>query len=94
MFGADEHSLALLGQWRQAKALRDPEQVRRIAESKGLEFFEAMTLDAPMYHVRGNDKGLFYGNFEDAAKFVNDYNVAVRPYPAFAESPLSKPDRP
>jgi hypothetical protein len=90
MFGTDEHSLAMLGQWRKAKVLRDPEQVKQMAESKGLEFFAAMTLDAPMFHVRANEKGLFYGSFEDAAQFVSDYNVLQQPHPAFAEPPLGK----
>lgn len=86
MFGTDEHSLALLGQWRQAKKLRDPEQVKRLAQDKGLEFFAATTLDAQMYHVSANGKSLFYGNFDDAAKFVNDYNVAQL-HPSFSNLP-------
>jgi hypothetical protein len=89
MFGTDEHSLALLGQWRQAKKLRDPEQVKRMAQDKGLEFFAALTLDTPMYNVRANDKHLFYGNFEDAAKFVSDYNVAQL-HPSFSDLPRGK----
>lgn len=93
MFGTDENSLALLGQWRQAKTLRDPDQVKRMAESKGLQFFAAMTLDAPMYHVHGNDKTIFYGSLADAAQFVADYSL-LKPYPAFAEPPLGKRSNP
>lgn len=80
MFGTDEHSLALLGQWRKAKTLRDPDEVKRLAESKGLEFFAAMTLDAPRYNVLGNGKRVFSGSFEDAAKFVNDYTLVSQPH--------------
>lgn len=93
MFGTDENSLALLGQWRQAKTLRDPDQVKQMAESKGLQFLAAMTLDAPMYHVRGNGKRIFYGSLADAAQFVADYSL-LQPYPAFEEPSRAKRGNP
>jgi hypothetical protein len=72
MFGTDEHSKALLGQWSRAKQLRDPDVVIQLAKSKGMHMFKAHTLDATMYIIDRGGKVVFRGSLEDAGKFVDE----------------------
>jgi hypothetical protein len=75
MFGTDEHSQALLGQWRRSKQLRDPAAVKAMAEKKGLQMHKAHTLDAEMYLISRAGTPLTRGNLETVAKFVDEYSI-------------------
>jgi len=78
MFGTDEHSLALLAQWRRSKMLRDPVQLEKLAADKGLTLIKAVTLDAEQYSVVCAGKRLFYGNLENTGKFVDEYTIVTQ----------------
>lgn len=75
MFGTDEHSKAMLGQWTRAKELRNPDLVIKLADEKGLNMFKEHTLDASVYVIDRGGEAIFRGSLEDAGKFVDNYNI-------------------
>lgn len=75
MFGTDEHSKALLGQWTRAKELRNPDVVIKLASDKGLGMFPALKADPTIFCINRGGEIIFRGNLEDACKFVDDYNI-------------------